>query len=268
MNTIAESMTKENISIINSKISKNEVLDLIAEKSSAQSGADKEKILKALQEREAVSSTGFERGIAIPHCQIEEVSQFNTGLIIIPAGVDFKAMDSKKSYLFFYIVGPQGEKHQHIKILSSASRLLSSKGLPDKIKKCNDVAEVQHLLLQTALKSDVPIVEQEKMLFQISVGNERLFDEILQVAVSQDIESITVMEGHSASNYLYHMPLFASFWSDKAETQRKVIIATVDKKLSNNLIRQIYLIPGIDKLVNEFQINVVNLYFSSGNLGL
>ena len=34
----------------------------------------------------------------------------------------------------------------------------------------------------------------------------------------------------------------------------------------NNLIREFYLIPDIDKMEDSFSLNVINLYFSAGKL--
>ena len=268
MNIITRQLSVKSIIINNDKLDKPNLLKLIATEVAAKIKLDSNLIFNSLLERENLSSTGFENGIAIPHCQLKEIKEFQIGLIINKKGVDFNALDGKKSKLFFYIVGPKEKKQEHIRILSSAARLFSNKFLVKEIMNANSENDIHEIILKSLLNSEMEISDKEKMLFQIAVSDESLFDSILEAAVTQNIESISILEGESAAGYLYHMPLFASFWSDRDKTSQKMILATVDKSLANSLIRQIQMIPGIENMESKYQLNAINLYFSSGKLGL
>jgi len=61
------------------------------------------RIRQALAEREALSTTGFGYGIAIPHCRLEEVSDFVVGLLSVPEGVEFDAMDGAPVKIVVFI---------------------------------------------------------------------------------------------------------------------------------------------------------------------
>ena len=61
----------------------------VAKKSPLLKNISENEIYTALEEREAIGSTGFESGIAIPHCRLEEVTDFVVGIISVPGGVDF-----------------------------------------------------------------------------------------------------------------------------------------------------------------------------------
>lgn len=263
---LAEKILEKDIFIIEQKLKKKEILSFIATHVAPLANISQKELLNHLIQRESISSTGFEKGIAIPHCQIEGLSEFHFGLIIAKAGVDFNSIDKEKSYALFYIVGPNNQKEQHIKLLSSASRLLLTNNLIAKLKEAQSPANVLELLLQASLNNGTTFASTQKMLFQIFVSSDTLFNQFLEVAVAQDIKSISVLEGESAASYIYKLPLFASFWSDQQENFLRVILLTVDAPMVNNLIREFYLIPDIEKMQNSFSLNVINLYFSAGKL--
>ena len=69
----------------------------LAKKSSVLKNISEKEIFEALQNREELGSTGFENGIAIPHCRLENVEEFVVGFITIPDGIDFAALVDKCS---------------------------------------------------------------------------------------------------------------------------------------------------------------------------
>ena len=90
-------------------------------------------IVLGLEEREKLGSTGFGKGIAIPHCRLKNVSEFVVGIITVPEGVEFEALDGEKVKLIFFIVGPDRATNEHIRILSIIARTLSIPGVIDEI---------------------------------------------------------------------------------------------------------------------------------------
>ncbi|MFC1672505.1 PTS sugar transporter subunit IIA [Planctomycetota bacterium] len=69
----------------------------LARKSPVLEKVSEEKILKALDEREDLGSTGFGEGIAIPHCALDEVDRFIAGILTAPQGVDFDSLDGEET---------------------------------------------------------------------------------------------------------------------------------------------------------------------------
>ncbi|HHH75600.1 MAG TPA: hypothetical protein ENL03_01080, partial [Phycisphaerae bacterium] len=65
----------------------------LAKASPASEGVSEAEIFAGLEQRESLGSTGFGGGIAIPHCRLDGVADFVVGLVSIPDGVDFDAMD-------------------------------------------------------------------------------------------------------------------------------------------------------------------------------
>ena len=83
-------------------------------------------IEKKLTAREDIGSTGFGNQIAIPHCALDGIDDFVVGLLQVPAGVDFDAMDGKKVKLLAFIISPESKRTQHIQYLAAVSRIFKS----------------------------------------------------------------------------------------------------------------------------------------------
>jgi PTS system nitrogen regulatory IIA component len=81
-----------------------------------------------LHEREKQESTGIGNGIAIPHCKVENLNQVLVAVGYSPNGVDFGAIDGKKTSFFFVIISPSGSSVLHLRALAAVSRLLKSPG--------------------------------------------------------------------------------------------------------------------------------------------
>jgi mannitol/fructose-specific phosphotransferase system IIA component (Ntr-type) len=63
-------------------------------------------LLRMLQRRETLGSTGVGRGIAIPHCRSTVVSRLRLAFGHHPAGIEYQAIDSRPVHDFFLIVAP------------------------------------------------------------------------------------------------------------------------------------------------------------------
>ena len=83
-----------------------------------------DQVLRAVEEREAVLSTGIGFGVAIPHGKTA-----GTRGIMLAAGtsqrpVAFDALDGEPVRLFFLLIGPETSAGDHVKALSRISRLV------------------------------------------------------------------------------------------------------------------------------------------------
>jgi PTS system nitrogen regulatory IIA component len=102
------------------------VLSEIARLLAGTDDADKGTILRKLQERERLQSTGIGDGVAIPHTAIEEVPRQRAALVLCPQGVAFHSIDQQPVSIFFGVIGPKSEASAHLKVLAKISRLLRS----------------------------------------------------------------------------------------------------------------------------------------------
>ncbi|CAN5851108.1 PTS sugar transporter subunit IIA [soil metagenome] len=85
---------------------------------------DREDVLRAVREREAVLSTGIGHGVAIPHGKSAAVPGLRMAAGRSAEPVEFDALDGNPVSLFFLLVGPESAAGPHIKALSRISRMV------------------------------------------------------------------------------------------------------------------------------------------------
>ena len=237
----------------------------LAHKSPLLSRYSEDDIFQALEARERIGSTGFERGIAIPHCSLENIEEFVVGVLLIPQGVDFDSQDRQKTRIFCFIIGPKIKRNQHIQILSTVSKLLKSPQVVERLLEAQTGDDIVNQLLKLDKFEEVK-GKKEKCLFQVFVQREGYFDDILQIFSSVVQGSISVIETNNAGYYLHRLPLFSSFWTEQTKTFSRIILAVVDKELSNDVIRRINMI--VDDIEKEWGvlITVQDLSYTSGSI--
>jgi mannitol/fructose-specific phosphotransferase system IIA component (Ntr-type) len=98
-----------------------ELVQVIRAKSRFDDGDD---ILRAVQERESLLSTGIGNGVAIPHGKSPVVPDLIMAAGCTPEPIEFDALDGAPVSLFFLLVGPETAAGPHIKALSRISRLV------------------------------------------------------------------------------------------------------------------------------------------------
>lgn len=90
--------------------------------SDAEPGLDGGALLRVLEEREALQSTGIGEGVAIPHGKLPGLHRLIASFARSRAGVDFDSIDGQPTHLFFLLVVPEHSGGQHLKALARISR--------------------------------------------------------------------------------------------------------------------------------------------------
>lgn len=117
-------------------------------------GDNAETIVMALKEREAVGTTGFGDGFAIPHGKINTILEPYLFYIRLKNPVHWEAMDKEDvSHLFVLLVSDKNPFEQ-LKILSILSYILLDDSLQQVIKEEKDSAVVTKTLLSIFSKED------------------------------------------------------------------------------------------------------------------
>ena len=80
-------------------------------------------VLEALREREALGSTGFGRGVAMPHARMDTIDQPLAMLIHLDQDVEFDAADGAPVRLVMGLVSPSDAGARHLHALAAMSRL-------------------------------------------------------------------------------------------------------------------------------------------------
>jgi len=238
----------------------------LAKKSALLSEYREEEIFERLFAREKIGSTGFGKGIAIPHCSLERVEEFIVGLLIHKAGVDFGAIDNQPVHAFFFIIGPSSQRDMHIQILSSISKLIKTPDAVERLNTLKDAQEVFHYLSGLLQYGEKTETKEGQCLFHVFIQREEYFNEILQVFTAAVTGSLLVIDADNVGSYLYSLPLFSALWSERREMFNKIIVAVVHKGLSNDVIRRINLIADNIEKEPGVLVAVQDLIYTSGSI--
>ncbi|MDP8298781.1 MAG: PTS sugar transporter subunit IIA [Candidatus Tantalella remota] len=114
-----------------------EMVDLLVSSGEVK-GSGKENILKKLQEREMLGSTGIGKGVAIPHAKCSSVKKMIAALGISKGGIDFRSLDGEPTHIFFLLVAPGETPGPHLKALAKISRLLDDRFVRERLKSAKD----------------------------------------------------------------------------------------------------------------------------------
>lgn len=206
-------------------------------------------IFQGLSEREALGSTGFGDGIAIPHCTIEDLSTFIVGMLIVPEGVDFDSIDGEKAKLFMFILAPTNQRNEHIQVLSRISSVLRFPANVQEILAAQTpTAARENFLRHLSVEAESP-VKKDYSHFTVIIQDEAAFNDVLTTFTDIPNCFVSVLESNNAGKYLHALPLFANFWNNDQQGFQRVILAVVDKSLANEAIRRTKMI--MDELGEE-----------------
>ncbi len=126
--------------------SKKRLLQDIAEQANAVYGLNAIEVFSALQEREALGSTGVGRGIAIPHARFESMNKVVGMFTRLEKPVDFDSVDHQPVDLVFTLLAPAAEGAEHLKALALVSRTLRDKDVCAKLR-ANDNEQTLYTVL-------------------------------------------------------------------------------------------------------------------------
>jgi PTS system nitrogen regulatory IIA component len=104
--------------------SKPAILGLLAGRFAQVYTLDRGEVLAKIEAREQLGSTGFGRGVAIPHARVAGVSRPVAALLRLEAPVAFDAVDGRPIDLVFGLLSPEHAGAAHLHALAAISRLM------------------------------------------------------------------------------------------------------------------------------------------------
>ncbi len=228
-----------------------------------------EKIYQSFLDREKMGSTGFENGIAIPHCKIEGLESFVAGIAVSKKGIKFDSIDGKKSTLFFTVVGPADQPGEHLKILAQISRIARNDYARRALINGRSPLDLKETLVRYASGYDLKKKESgEKKLLIIVLYEKNFFDDIINLFLENGIRGANVFDSGGIREQLMNIPLYSSFLDflgGQSDTS-KTILVTVPEDDVNRLV------SGIEELTGDLDnhtgacIMVLDLHLIKGTL--
>ena len=77
-----------------------------------------DEVIAALIKREQNGSTGFGKGVAVPHVKHAKVSKMAGTVGRSAGGIDFAALDHQPVYSIFLLLSPENQPQQHLQAMN------------------------------------------------------------------------------------------------------------------------------------------------------
>ncbi len=106
----------------------------------------RDEILAKLIERETKGSTGFGRGVAVPHAKHPGVGRLTAAVGLSERGIDFAALDKQPVYSVFLLLSPQDQPEEHLQAMEVIFKNLSKDTFRRFLRQARSVEEVRTLL--------------------------------------------------------------------------------------------------------------------------
>jgi len=106
-------------------------------------------LLEKVLERERKHSTGFGRGVAVPHVKHSKIETMTAAVGITPSGIDFNSLDKQPVYTIFLLLSPQSRPEEHLQAMEVIFKNLSKDTFRRELRQA-DNAEMIHTLLDDA----------------------------------------------------------------------------------------------------------------------
>ena len=103
-------------------------------------------LVEKVIEREKRGSTGFGRGVAVPHVKFEEVSGLYAAIGLSAAGIDFQSLDNQPVHSVVLLLSPSEKPDEHLQAMEIIFKSLSKDTFRKFLRQAQSVDEVTTLL--------------------------------------------------------------------------------------------------------------------------
>jgi PTS system nitrogen regulatory IIA component len=119
----------------------------LARRAAPELGHSPQDLTALLSAREALGSTGVGAGIAVPHARVEGLRAPTGFFARLDRAIDYASIDGQPVDLVFLLLSPTQEAGGHLAALAAVSRRLRDRKIADALRKTDDPARMQALLV-------------------------------------------------------------------------------------------------------------------------
>lgn len=121
-------------------------LIVAATKAGAAPEALVDELVTRVLDREKRGSTGFGRGVAVPHVKHKSVQRMAAAVGLATGGIDFNSLDKQPVYSVFLLLSPEDRPEEHLQAMEVIFKNLSKPTFLRFLRQARSAAEVRTLL--------------------------------------------------------------------------------------------------------------------------
>ena len=122
-----------------------ELMDALVQAGAAPA-AIKDDLVKMIVDREKKGSTGFGKGVAVPHVKHAKIKKMAAAIGVSQKGIDFKALDKAPVYSVVLLLSPQDKPEQHLQAMENIFSNLQKDTFRRFLRQATTTREIEELL--------------------------------------------------------------------------------------------------------------------------
>lgn len=122
-----------------------ELVDALIEAGAAKQEL-RDELIRSVISREERGSTGFGKGVAVPHVKHEDVDSMAAAVGVSADGVDFNALDKQPVYSFILLLSPAQKPDEHLQAMEVIFKNLSQDTFRKFLRQAGSVQDVMTLM--------------------------------------------------------------------------------------------------------------------------
>ncbi|MBI1372624.1 MAG: PTS sugar transporter subunit IIA [Phycisphaera sp.] len=106
----------------------------------------RDEVVKKVLEREKHGSTGFGKGVAVPHVKHSEITKMAATIGVSAQGVDFKALDKAPVFSIVLLMSPAESPDEHLQAMENIFRNLQKDTFRRFLRQASTTEEILDLI--------------------------------------------------------------------------------------------------------------------------
>ena len=106
----------------------------------------REDVVKLIIDREKHGSTGFGKGVAVPHVRHDKIKKMAAAIGVSQQGVDFNALDKAPVYSIVLLLSPKEKSDEHLQAMENIFANLQKDTFRRFLRQAASVEEIRDLL--------------------------------------------------------------------------------------------------------------------------
>lgn len=108
----------------------------------------RDELVKTILDREKQGSTGFGKGVAVPHVKHDKIKKMTAAIGISRQGVDFNSLDRAPVFSVILLMSPRDRPQDHLQAMESIFVNLKKDMFRSFLRQAGTAAEIKELLLE------------------------------------------------------------------------------------------------------------------------
>jgi PTS system nitrogen regulatory IIA component len=108
--------------------------------------ASRDEVIGKVLARERIGSTGFGKGVAVPHVKHKAVARLAAAVGLSTRGIDFNSLDRQPVYTVFLLLSPEDRPEDHLQAMEVIFRNLGKETFRRFLRQARSAADVLALL--------------------------------------------------------------------------------------------------------------------------